>query len=158
MLSNDAFKLSLSRFASGVTVVTYKDGEEFGGITVSSFTSLSLDPPLILFNINKNSKSNDFFQKDNYFAVHILSSEQENISNSFASSKINKNDFFKTLQYVEKEGVPIFSGALSVLFCKKETLYDGGDHSIVVGRVLSAETDESKKSLVYYNRGYHTIS
>ncbi|MCB1176124.1 MAG: flavin reductase family protein, partial [Leptospiraceae bacterium] len=150
-------KLSLSRFAAGVTVITYKDGNEYGGITVSSFTSLSLNPPLILFNIDKRNKSNEIFIKNQNFAVHILSKDQENISNSFASSKVNKDEFMKSLDYEEKEGVPIFKGALSTLICEKETIHDGGDHTIIIGKVLSASTDETKSPLLYYNRGYHSV-
>jgi len=157
MVNKDEFKNCLARFASGVTVVTYKDGEEMGGITVSSFTSLSLEPPLVLFNLNRVSHSHAVIQSGKNFAIHILSSSQEEISNSFASSKVNKHEFLKSIGYELEEGVPIFGDCLAVLVCEKEVMYDGGDHSIVVSKVKSIRLREELSPLLYYNRKYYRL-
>ena len=92
MQFTEDFKKSLSRFASGVTIVTYSFENQKGGITVSSFSSVSLDPPLILFNINKTTPSHEKLISSSHFAVHILSSYQEELSNQFSSSKTDKNE------------------------------------------------------------------
>ncbi len=153
----DEFKKSLGHFPSGVTVVTYKIGDEFGGVTVSSFTSLSLDPPLVLFSIIKNTQSHEKLSQAESYAVHILSSSQKDISNGFASAKTDKNELLRNLKPEIIEGAPVFSGAQSVLVCRKEHLYDGGDHTIFVSRVVSASTDESKSPILYFNRNYHSL-
>jgi flavin reductase (DIM6/NTAB) family NADH-FMN oxidoreductase RutF len=157
MVSNDEFKKSMSRFAAGVTVITYNDGEKYGAVTVSSFTSLSLDPPLVLFNLIKGTSSHDRITQSNNFIVHILAKGQEEISNSFASSKIDKDAYIRNLGFTIENNLPVLADALSVLVCEKEIIYDGGDHSIIIGKVLSANTDESKSPLLYFNKGYHTI-
>lgn len=157
MLQKDDFKNCLARFASGVTVVTYKDGEEMGGITVSSFTSLSMDPPLVLFNLNRASHSHSVIQSGKGFAIHILSADQEEISNGFASSKVNKHEFLHSIGYDLDGDVPIFGDCLAVLLCEKEVIYDGGDHSIVVARVKTTRVREGLAPLLYYNRGYHRL-
>lgn len=156
MLSKDDFKNCLALFASGVTVITYKEDNELGGVTVSSFSSLSLEPPLVLFCLDKKIHSHSVIQKINKFAIHILNEEQENISNSFASSKLNKNEFLEQIGYTLLHDVPTLKEYLALLLCEKEILYDGGDHSIVVSKVL--ETDIRKgKPLVYFNRNYRKL-
>lgn len=156
MFSKEDFKNCLALFASGVTVVTYKEKEELGGVTVSSFSSLSLEPPLILFCLNKNIHSYAVIQRIENFAVHILSEEQETISNSFASSKVNKHEFFHQTGFELLHDVPILKDYLALLICQKETLYEGGDHSIVIGRVLETRIGNGKP-LLYFSRGYRKL-
>lgn len=157
MLSIEEFKKSLSRFASGVTIVTYTGNGESGGITVSSFSSLSMDPPLVLFSINRSVGSHEKLLQSSHFCIHILSREQETLSNQFSSSKIDKNELLRNISIERKEEIPLLPGSLSRLFCERFAIYEGGDHSIFIGKVLSAETDESKEPLLYYNRGYRTL-
>ncbi|EQA45904.1 flavin reductase-like protein [Leptospira broomii serovar Hurstbridge str. 5399] len=157
-LSHDDFKNALSHFSSGVTVITYSDTTRTGGLTVSSFTSLSLDPPLILFNLQKNISSHDPLLASGKFTVNILSAEQEKLSNQFASGKIDKHELIQTLACsLGHNGVPYLEGTLSRLECDLEKQVDGGDHTIVVGRVLFAASDDSKRPLLYYRRAYYGI-
>lgn len=158
MFSIEEFKKSLGRFASGVTIITYKEGELLNGITVSSFSSLSLDPPLIVFSINKTAGSHDKLLSSPTYGVHILSSEQETLSNQFASSKVDKNEILRSLKPVFLEDVPILESALSYLVCSNYKTYDGGDHTLFLGKVLKAHTNEDKAPLLYYNKGYRTLS
>ena len=158
MISIDDFKKSLGRFASGVTVITYKDQNSYGGITVSSFSSLSMDPPLVLFSINKQYSSHTRLLESQNYAIHILSLEQETLSNNFASSKIDKNELILSLQPKIREGIPLLPSAVSILFCENYKNYEGGDHTIFLGKVVHIEIDESKEPLLYYNKGYRTIS
>jgi flavin reductase (DIM6/NTAB) family NADH-FMN oxidoreductase RutF len=156
LLSKDDFKNSLALFASGVTVVTYKTQEGMGGVTVSSFSSLSLEPPLVSFCLHKNISSHNAIQDAKHFAVHILKEEQESISNSFASSKINKNHFLEEIGYILINDAPVLKDFLALLICEKETIYNGGDHSIIVGKVLQAKSN-SGNPLLYFNRGYRKL-
>ncbi|PJZ69361.1 flavin reductase [Leptospira perolatii] len=152
------FKNALSHFASGVTVVTYSDMTRAGGLTVSSFTSLSLDPPLVLFCLQKGIVSHDALLASGKFTVNILSSNQEDLSNQFASSKVDKHDFLQKLACdLGLNGVPYLNGTLSRIECELEKEVDGGDHTVVIGRVLHVYFDDTLKPLLYYGRKYHTI-
>ena len=157
MPSTEDFKKSLSRFASGVTIVTYSDGKIKGGITVSSFSSLSMDPPLILFNINKSTPSHEKLISSTHFAVHILSTTQEEQSNQFSSSKTDKNEILDSISSEMISSCPIIPGFLSLLVCENHKSYDGGDHTIFLGKIISVKTDEAREPLLYYNRAYHTL-
>ncbi len=156
MLSKDDFKNCLALFASGVTVVTYKDKEELGGVTVSSFSSLSLEPPLVLFCLSKNIYSHSVIQNVNHFAIHILQENQENISNTFSNSKINKHEFLQQIGYTLLHNIPILKEYLSLLVCEKQNIYDGGDHSIIIGHVLETKIN-SGNPLLYFNRSYRKL-
>lgn len=156
--SKDDFKNALGQFASGVTIITYPDGEKFGGITVSSFSSLSLEPPLILICLQKSVASHDKIRESGYFAVNILEKSQENLSNSFSKHTLDKNELVVQNGFIQKVSKsPILNGCLAYLECKVENFLDGGDHSIVMGRVLTSGTSPDKRPLLYYNRKYYSI-
>jgi 3-hydroxy-9,10-secoandrosta-1,3,5(10)-triene-9,17-dione monooxygenase reductase component len=157
MIQKEDFKKCMGRFASGVSVITYNEGEKYGGITVSSFTSLSIDPPMILFNINKSSSSHDKIKGSRKIIVNVLSSEQEEISNNFASSKLDKHEYILKLNPRIINELPILQNNLFYLVCSIDKVYDGGDHSIFTGSVLEGSVDETKSALLYYNKGYHKI-
>jgi len=157
MQFTEDFKKSLSRFASGVTIVTYSFENQKGGITVSSFSSVSLDPPLILFNINKTTPSHEKLISSSHFAVHILSSYQEELSNQFSSSKTDKNEILDKIISEKIHNCPIIPGSLSTLVCENFKTYEGGDHTIFLGKIISVQTDEEKEPLLYYNRAYHFL-
>lgn len=147
------FKKTLSLFPTGICVITCNDnnGKPLG-ITVNSFNSVSLNPPLILWSINKDTHSADVFTHAENFAVNILADDQAAISNQFAS---NVPDRFVGIDF--KKGiadVPVLDGAVAHLQCKKWQVYDGGDHDIIIGEVIDSFTDESKNSLVYYKGNY----
>ncbi|TGK06358.1 flavin reductase [Leptospira fletcheri] len=158
-LSHDEFKNALSHFASGVTIVTFTDMTRTGGLTVSSFSSLSLDPPLVLFNLQKNISSHDPLLSSGKFTINILASGQEELSNQFASGKIDKHELIQKLACdLGHNGVPFLSETLARIECDLEKEIDGGDHTIVVGRVLFASSDDSKRPLLYYRRRYREFA
>ena len=158
MISSEDFKKCLGRFASGVTVITYSDGNEKGGITVSSFASVSMDPPLVLFSILKKTPSHDKLLNSKNYAINILTMDQETVSNSFANPKIDRNEYIKSIPTEEKDGIPLILGSLSILFCSNHKVIDGGDHSIFLALVESGSVGESDSPLVYYNKAYRKIS
>ncbi|WIO74838.1 flavin reductase family protein [Porticoccaceae bacterium LTM1] len=128
------FRNALGTFATGVTVVTSaSDTGEPIGMTVNSFASVSLDPPLVLWSIDKRSRYLETFTKTDHFAIHILKREQEALSNLFASSE---NDKFTNLQWQpDSNGTPLLPDYETRFVCTTEHCYEGGDHIIIVGKV-----------------------
>ena len=152
--SNDLFKELMRRFAAGVTLVTFNENEKFGGLTVSSFCSLSMDPPLVLICIDRKITSHDSLEKTDTFGVNICNSEQGKLAWDFANSNIDKNELIKSLPHtLTKLGTPLLDGCLATMECKITQKYDGGDHTIFIGQVEEGECDENAEPLVYYGSG-----
>ena len=149
------FKLAMSHFTSGVTVVTTEhDGTRFG-LTVASFASLSLNPPLVLVCIGTEAKSHHAIAASGKFGVSILSRDQAELSGRFAS---RVDDKFAGVKVVEGElGEPLIDGAICALSCRVHSQLPGGDHSIFVGEVVGVKTAEGVP-LVYYRSAYRDLS
>lgn len=133
-----AFRKALGNFATGVTIVTTNDqaGEPIG-VTASSFNSVSLSPPLVLWSIAKTSLSRDVFSQSGHFAIHILTAEQEALADRFAQSGADK---FAQLAWKSGQlGSPILDDHAAVFECATRHQYDGGDHIIMVGEVMAFE-------------------
>lgn len=130
------FRNALAQFPTGVVVVTARraDGERIG-MTMNSFNSVSLDPPLILFSLHRAALTFQIWQEVDYYAINFLNEEQERISNQFARAKGDKWEGITPL--VGETGVPILPNAAVVLECAAHARYAGGDHEIFVGRVLA---------------------
>ena len=149
------FKMAMSHFASGVTIVTTEhDGRPYG-LTVASFASLSLHPPLVLVCIEKNVKSHDAIQGAKKFGVSILGSEQSDVSNRFASRVDDK--FAGTSTRRGELGVPLIDGALCSIECTLRDQLPGGDHTIFVGEVVGVQAREGAP-LVYFRSGYRQLN
>lgn len=128
------FRRCLGQFATGVTVMTATvDGGQVG-VTANSFSSLSLDPPLILWSIARSSRSFSAFEKADHFAVNILAAEQIDLSQRFASTSDDK--FEGVLWEPGSCGSPLISGTTGILECRSEARHAGGDHLILIGRVV----------------------
>jgi len=156
LVDDATFKLAMSHFASGVTVVTTEHEGKPYGLTVASFASLSLHPPLVLVCIEKAVKSHDAIASAGKFGVSILGREQAEISGRFASKKIE--DKFAGVDLVEGElGVPLIGGAICRLACRVHSRLEGGDHTIFVGEVVGAQTTEGVP-LVYYRSAYRDLA
>jgi len=153
-IDSRAFRNALGCFATGITVVTTlcPDGHHVG-VTVNSFSSVSLDPPLVLFSLGRASQAYDFFVEGKAFAVNILADGQEDLSNRF--SRRDLQDRWDGVG-VERwdTGVPILTGCLANIECDRETVYDGGDHAIVVGRVRKLRSTDAGKPLLYFRGSY----
>jgi flavin reductase (DIM6/NTAB) family NADH-FMN oxidoreductase RutF len=155
-ITNDQFKSSLGRFASGVTVVTTKDNDgKLHGLTVSAFSSVSMNPPLILVCIHKNTGSYSSFEESKAFVVNILEESQQQISNHFAS---HSDDKFSGQNYeLNENGLPILADCLVNLECSLKHSYDGGDHTIFVGEIEKT-TVRDGKPLIYSQGKYREIN
>lgn len=154
----ESFKAALGSWAAGVTVVTTRHEGLVYGITVSSFSSLSMDPLLILVCLADSNRLPRMIEQSGHFAVSILAEGQETISGFFAVSgrePVEAYTEFETLDWVT--GSPLIGGALAHLDCEVDRLVPGGDHTIAIGRVVGADSHPGKKPLIYYRRGYRSL-
>lgn len=149
------FRDALARWASGVTVVTARAGDEPLGMTVASFSSLSLEPPLVLACIAHNASSHDGLVEAPGFAVHVLGSEQEEMSAAFARPGPEKFEEYPSQP--GPFGIPLLPFGVALLICVHHDALPGGDHTILVGRVVAVELAGSDP-LIYCNRAYTRVS
>jgi flavin reductase (DIM6/NTAB) family NADH-FMN oxidoreductase RutF len=148
------FRNALGCFATGITIMTTcgPDGR-FVGITVNSFASVSLDPPLVSFCLDRNALSLQSFLAGTHFAVNVLAEGQETLSAAFARS--SATDKFAGLAVeIGATGCPLLPDCLSHLECVREALHDAGDHLIVVGRVVRLAHHGEGKPLLYFRGRY----
>jgi 3-hydroxy-9,10-secoandrosta-1,3,5(10)-triene-9,17-dione monooxygenase reductase component len=147
------FRDVLGTFASGITVITTVSNGEPIGMTCQSFSSVSLDPPLVLFVPARSSRAWPVIQRTGRFCVNVLSSDQEHISGQMATKGADK---FAGIGWrpAEVTGSPVIDGALAHLDCTIHTVHEGGDHYVVIGRVEHLETtDQDDVSPLLYFRG-----
>ena len=149
------FRQCLGKFATGVTIVTCADDEGRPyGITANSFSSVSLEPQLILWNIAKVSNSLQAFLDAEYFAINILASDQRELSSHFAKSD---HTLFDTVEISRSdENVPLIPGTLACLECRTHQIHDCGDHYVIVGEVVSFEASDAEP-LLFFNGKYTAI-
>ena len=145
----------MSRFASGVTVVSTKDSAgKLHGITVSAFCSVSLEPPMVLICIEKSTVSHYAFEESGVFVVNILRDSQSDASERFAAPSTDK---FEDVEFEPGiDGIPVLKDALANLECRLTFSYHGGDHSIFVGQVENVTVREGDP-LVYFQHEYTVI-
>lgn len=150
------FRDALGTFSTGITVVTTThNNSKPVGITVNSFTSVSLDPPLVLWCLDNDAESYNIYATCKNFAVHILHQDQEEISKLFATKYSSK---FTNLEWHSGEfGSPILNDFFTCFQCETETTYAGGDHLILLGRVKSFETHKDRPPLVYHGGNYQAL-
>lgn len=149
-----AFRRALGNFATGVTIVTAAAGDRKAGVTANSFNSVSLEPPLVLWSIDKRSSSQQVFERSDHFAVNILAADQIELSNRFARPQ---DDKFVGIEHTTGEGgAPLFADCAARFQCAKKARIDGGDHWILLGEVLMFE-DFGRSPLLYHQGAYSTV-
>jgi len=158
-VSPDDFRGALGSWASGVTVVTTELHGLMYGITVSSFASLSLDPPLITVSLANDNRLPSMIEQSGHFAVSILADDQREISLHFAQpGRVPATAFghpVPTRRWTT--GSPLIEGAVAQVDCELEQSVPGGDHTIMIGRVTGAHSDPGKLPLVYFRRDYRSL-
>jgi 3-hydroxy-9,10-secoandrosta-1,3,5(10)-triene-9,17-dione monooxygenase reductase component len=149
------FRDVLGRFASGVTVVTTISNDEPVGMTCQSFSSVSLEPPLVLFLPAKSSRSWPLIQRSGKFCVNFLAADQAGLSNTMASRGVDK---FADVKWTPaaRTGSPMLEGALAHLDCTIHTVHEAGDHYVVIGRVLDLALRGPEQPLLFYRGKYAT--
>jgi flavin reductase ActVB len=151
----DEFRAALSRFPSGVTVVTSVDSSgKPHGITVTAFSSVSLRPPLVLVCIEKTTGSHSAISETGKFVVHILGAGQDSASEHFSLPALDKFDRADVISGAGE--IPLLRDALVTIGCRLHATYAAGDHSIFVGEVESVEVRDGAP-LVYFHGNYHDL-
>lgn len=157
-VTEEDLKSVMRRVPSAVTVVTAFDGEEMRGMTVGSFTSVSLDPLLVSFNVGKASSMHGVLLRADYFYVHLLSEEQSYLSDLFARADFSgKEQFERAAHFLAPDGAPILKETLAFLRCEKIVVYDAGDHCLMIGRVEEIIHQNDGLPLLYFDRGYRSV-
>ncbi len=158
-ITNQEFKQALKLWASGVAVVTTKT-KKFGlqGMTVTSFTSVSLDSHQILVCLNKEADTGQGIFEGQAFAVNFLSYAQENVSNQFAGGASQEERFANVAWQEGETGMPIFSDALASLECTVAEKVFSGTHWVIIGNVQKINCRESDTPLLYFNAGYQQLA
>ncbi len=149
-----ALRSALGMYPTGVTVVTGRSSDgELVGITVNSFSSVSLDPPLVLLSLRRSLRSLPAFDRCEHYAIHVLRDDQQRLSARFAGPF---DDKWRDVSFREHAtGAPILEGVAAWLACRTYARYDGGDHEIIVGRIIEGFHDERAEPLVFCRGRYH---
>lgn len=155
-LDSAGFRESMSRFATGITVMTAcSDGLRPQGMTVNSFSSLSLDPPLVMWSIQKNSDCLRAFDASPGFSANILGADQEFLSRQYARQ--GDHSLTPGSYRIGRSGQAVLKGCLASFECKLWQRYDGGDHIIIVGRVIEMDVSPGGRPLLFYGGRYREL-
>jgi flavin reductase (DIM6/NTAB) family NADH-FMN oxidoreductase RutF len=149
------FRQTVGQFATGVTIITTEIDGVIRGLTVNSFAAVSLDPPLVLFCVGKSTKTGQLIHKAGGFAVNILRQEQQDLSTYFAGGWMHPLPPSFTL--LEWEGGPRLEGCAAAIGCATETIHEGGDHWIVLGRVLALYRTAYASPLIFHGSRYANL-
>ncbi|WP_328769758.1 flavin reductase family protein [Streptomyces sp. NBC_00286] len=163
-VSDDEFRAAMSRLAAGVVLVTAHEpaldpegpGGEDVGMTATAFMSVSLDPPLVLVSLREGSRMDDLLDEQPLWAVSVLSESQRHIAGRFAmKGRISDRLLFEDIPYVrgEASGALLVRGALATLECRTEQRVPAGDHTLVIGRVLTASVPSADGGPLTYFKG-----
>ncbi|MEU4525429.1 flavin reductase family protein [Amycolatopsis sp. NPDC024027] len=157
--AQSGLRQALGQFATGVTVLT-AGGEDAHGMTANAFTSVSLEPPMVLCCVSKAARMHASIVTAGSFGVNILAAEQEDVSKYFADwRRPGGMAQFEAVGYTtgRKTGSPLLTGALAWLECELAEVLEGGDHSIFLGQVVATSRGTGEQALVFYGGGYHRI-
>jgi flavin reductase (DIM6/NTAB) family NADH-FMN oxidoreductase RutF len=146
------FRTALGAFATGVTVITTQSGDQPYGMTANAFSSLSLDPPLILVCVKAQAEGSQIIERNGVFAVNVLGAEQEALSRYFSSKDRPRGaDGFKEISHRRgQSGSPILEGAAAFLDCRLTLRHPAGDHVIFIGEVLALGVDPGVEPLLFH--------
>tara|TARA_B110000196_G_C21041082_1_gene612499 strand:+ start:168 stop:632 length:465 start_codon:yes stop_codon:yes gene_type:complete len=150
-INKQNFKNTLSKFATGITVVATNKNSTLYGKTINSFSSLSLSPSLVLFSLDKKSSKLDIFNSSKLLTINVLSKKQKSISNNFSKQT---PDWENIQFYLTKDGIPVLKNCVSNLDCKVVDKISKGDHIIFICKVIKVLNNEKLKPLIYFNSKY----
>ena len=158
-LDPKVFRATLGKFATGVTVVTAESPSTRRGMTANAFSSLSLDPPLVLVCVDNKASFLGVIREAKKFAINFLAEDQKSTSDWFAGKGSDAEDQFADIAHEKGEnGAPVLTGAIAVLECEIHEDIPGGDHAIIVGRVTHIVTEEDvRPPLMFYASAYRKM-
>ncbi|WP_176086071.1 flavin reductase family protein [Martelella sp. HB161492] len=154
-VSQPDLRRALGQFATGIAVVTARHEGRSVGMTISSFTSLSMEPPLVLWSLRDNARSRAVFEAAQGFAISVLSESQSGIAAHFARG--HADPFADVETIAAASGLPLIAGALAHFDCRTDRIYDGGDHRILIGRVSALSVDEGRPLVFFASRFSHGV-
>lgn len=162
VVTPDLFREAMRLWATGVTIVTANHNSIYHGMTVSSFTSIALEPPLVMVSLQHGTKTRELVLASDHFGVSILGEGQQEISDRFAGRIMGIDDRFMGLStFTMVTGSPILKDSLAGFDCHIVHCYEAGTHTIILGEVLAVHLIEHSENnllpLVYFNRSYHTL-
>lgn len=159
MLDLDLFRDVMAKFPSGVVVVTTANPDGYHGATMSSFTSLSLDPPLVLICVDREIQTHDKIANAPAFAINILARDQTFLADQFSGrAPLADPEFRRVPHRVGALGAPLIDGCLAWIECRPWATYAGGDHTIFVGQVEELSLGDADDPLVYFDRGFTELA
>ncbi len=150
------FRRLMGFWATGVSVITAQAADGPAGVTANALTSLSLEPPLALVCFDLSSRTLHAVRESESFCINMLSSEQEDVSRTFATKKTH-GDKFAEVDHRLEHGVPVIDGCLAWLACSLESEFQSGDHTIATGRVLGGGTNDEATPLLFYRGSYERL-
>ena len=153
----DSYRSALGLWATGVTIITARAGDEIHGMTASDFAGVSLEPPLVMVCADKKANTLGVIEKGRNMCVNFLAAGQDALSNKFASKKEEWTRFEGLDCATAKTGAPLIPGALVSLDCEVVALHDAGDHVIVVGQVEEVVEGEGEP-LLYFAGSYRDLT
>jgi flavin reductase (DIM6/NTAB) family NADH-FMN oxidoreductase RutF len=157
-LDAEELRTAMRAWTSGVTIVTAACDSEQHGMTVSSFTSISLDPPLIVISLQTNSRTHELVRRAKAFGVTILAADQQSLSERFASGAVETGDRLKGLQTETLvTGAPFIKGGLAYLDCRVTQTVHAGMNTLFIAEVVAVRGDDHESPLIYHDRRYHGL-
>lgn len=155
----DKLRTVMRRWASGVSLVTGRHDGEIHGMTVSSFTSLSLEPPLVLVSLERTTKTHRIVAASQHFLVAVLAEDQRSLSDRFAGRVADEQDRFEGVpHWMASSGCPVPEGSLAYLDCKVSGSHDAGTHTVFIGEVQRADILRQAPPLIYFDRDYRNLT
>ncbi|MEQ6247501.1 flavin reductase family protein [Sulfitobacter sp. HNIBRBA3233] len=148
--NTDVLRRAFGQFGTGVTLVTTQTARGPLGMTANSFSSVSLEPPLVLWSAARRSKRHDAFAQAEHFCIHVLREDQGNVAEHFAAQG---HDFAPHDWHKGPNGAPTLSGCLATFHCTRYAVHPAGDHSIIIGQVTSAALQGGDRDGLLFKRG-----
>lgn len=148
------FRRSIARWATGVAVVTARDGESIAGLTVNALLSVSLEPPTLLVSLTTNADTTPVVERSRRFAVCLLGAAQRPLSERFALAVPGPEKFRDVPTHASPAGLPLLDGAIAAFECVLERVVEAGDHHLLLGRVVAVEDGEDALPLTFFRSRY----
>jgi flavin reductase (DIM6/NTAB) family NADH-FMN oxidoreductase RutF len=159
MIDSQHFRNVMARIPSAVAVITSKSDAGFHGVTVSSFGSLSLDPPLVFVSISMGINSHERLAATDCFVINVLARDHTFYAEQFSGqTPLADPDFARVPHRIGTLGIPLIDGCLSWIECRHWTQYPGGDHTIFIGEIVDLELGDADDPLIYYDREFVELS
>jgi len=154
----EALKQTMRQLPFPVAIATAAIGKEKRGVTIGSFTSLSMEPPLISFNIDRDSQIHDLISRATHFAVHLPNPDQCKLCDHFAIPDQSSEEQFGTIDhYRNGYGSPILKDITTFIQCRAYEKFEAGDHTIIVGEVVEIDQQDGEPRVLYYDRSYRSV-